>query len=268
MSDLRKLWSEMSTKDFATAIDPERTVAILPVAAIEQHGPHLPLSVDTDICQGAVDMIIKKAPANLPITFLPVMQIGKSNEHTAFPGTLSLSVETLISLWTDIAESVAAAGVRKLVLLNSHGGQVQVMDIVARDLRVRKKMFVVAASVWGAGTPKGLFTDQESRHGIHGGGIETSMMMYLRPDLVRDAERADFAPRSIELEQQFKHLRFEGDGVGFGWQTQDIHPSGAAGDALNADAERGFQLLDYMTTHLIDLLAEVSAYPMSALIDR
>jgi len=265
---LRRLWSEMSTKDFETAIDPEHTVAILPVAAIEQHGPHLPVAVDTVICQGAVDMLIARAPADLPITILPTLPIGKSDEHLAFPGTLSLSAPTLIALWTEIAECVAAAGVRKLVLLNSHGGQVQVMDIVARDLRVRRDMFVVAASLWGVGQPPGLFAERELRHGIHGGGVETSMMLHLRPDLVRDDERADFAPSSIALEQAARYLRFEGSGVGFGWQTQDLHPSGAVGDALDADAGRGRQIMDHMTAGLIDLLREVSDYPLSKLIRR
>ncbi len=264
----RKRWSDMTTKDFETAIDPERAVAILPVAAIEQHGPHLPVSVDSTICDGVVDQIIARAPDDLPILVLPIMPVGKSNEHLAFPGTLSLSADTLIRLWTEIGECVASAGVRKLVLLNSHGGQVQAMDIVARDLRVRRKMFVVAASLWGAGMPAGLFSEAEEKHGIHGGGVETSVMLHLRPDLVRQSERANFAPASIALEQTYKYLRFEGAGVGFGWQTQDLHPSGAAGDALDADAARGAVIVDYMATHLIGLLREVSEYPLSALIDR
>jgi creatinine amidohydrolase len=265
---LRKLWSEMTTVDFETAIDPERTVAILPVAAIEQHGPHLPVSVDTTISQGLVDAIIAAAPDDLPITFLPPQVIGKSNEHMAFPGTLSLSTNTLIGLWTDIAESVWASGIRKLVLLNSHGGQVQIMDIVARDMRVRRKMFVATASLWGVGLPKGLFPAEELSHGIHGGEVETSMMLYLRPDLVRQDQRANFAPRSLELEQTNRYLRFEGQGIGFGWQTQDLHPSGACGDALNADPERGRQLIVHATAGLIDLFREVSEYPLSAMIDR
>ncbi|MBL8551285.1 MAG: creatininase family protein [Hyphomonadaceae bacterium] len=265
---LRRLWSDMTTKDFATAIDPQRTVAILPVAAIEQHGPHLPVSVDAAICQAAIDRIVARAPNDLPITFLPLMAVGKSNEHLAFPGTLSLGAETLIRLWTEIGECVARAGVRKLVLLNSHGGQVQAMDIVARDLRVREKMFVVAASLWSAGLPQGLFSEAEERHGIHGGGVETSIMLHIRPDLVREEERAAFTPASIALEARYKHLRFEGAGVGFGWQTQDLNPSGAVGDALDADARRGALLIDHMADRLIELLREVSDYPLAALVDR
>ena len=265
---LRRLWWDMTTRDFETAIDPERTVAVLPVAAVEQHGPHLPVAVDAVLCQGVVDRMAATAPDDLPVTFLPLMSVGKSNEHLAFPGTLSLSLETLIGLWTDVAESVARAGVRKLVLLNSHGGQVQVMDIVARDLRVRRGLFVAAASLWAAGLPPGLFSEEELAHGIHAGGIETSMMMHLRPDLVREAERADFTPRSVALERDHRFLRFEGRGVGFGWQAQDLHPSGACGNALNADAGRGRLIVEHMAAHLLELLREVSELPLSTLVER
>ena len=172
---------------------------MLPVGAIEQHGPHLPVSVDAAIIAGIVERVIALLPDDLPVTFLPMMPIGKSNEHIAFPGTLTLSADTLIRLWTEIGESVARAGIRKLVLLNSHGGQPQIMDIVARDLRVRLKMFVVALSYWGVGMPKGCFPSGEAEHGIHGGSSETSMMLHLHPELVRNEERRDFVPASIAM---------------------------------------------------------------------
>jgi creatinine amidohydrolase len=125
----------MTTTEFAAL--PADTVAVLPVAAVEQHGPHLPVYVDACLNEGVVARAIELLPPELPVTFLPMQAVGKSNEHLAFPGTLSLSAETLIRLWTEIAESVHRASVRKLVLFNSHGGQPQIMDIVARDLRVR-----------------------------------------------------------------------------------------------------------------------------------
>lgn len=263
----RKLWEEMTTQDFAT-LDPERAVAVLPVAAIEQHGPHLPVSVDAAINRAIVDRVMALLPADLAVTFLPMMPVGKSNEHLAFPGTLSLSAETLIRVWTEVGESVARAGIRKFVLLNSHGGQPQIMDIVARDLRVRLKMFVVALNYWAVGTPPGLFPEIEQEHGIHGGSGETSIMLYLHPDLVREAERRDFTPASIEIAQRYRYLRPEGRGVGFGWQTQDLNPHGAVGNALDADAARGRQIIDYVAPRIADLLGEVEAYPMSTLRDR
>lgn len=262
----RKLWVDMTTLDFQN-LDP-RTVAVLPVAAVEQHGPHLPVFVDSCVMQGVTEAVLADLPDDLPVTFLPHLPIGKSNEHMAFPGTLTLSAETLIRLWTEVGESVARAGIRKLVILNSHGGQTQLMDVVARDLRVRLKMFVVAASYWGVGKPPDLFPEQENRHGIHGGSGETSIMLYLRPDLVRDAERRNFVPASIAMEEEYRYLKPEGAAVGFGWQTQDLNPAGACGNALDADAERGGLIVRHAAAGLIDLLREVDRFPLSALVDR
>jgi len=258
------LWVEMTTADFA-ALDLERTIAVLPVAAVEQHGPHLPVWVDACINEGIVAEVLRRLPADLPVTFLPMMPVGKSNEHMGFPGTLTLSAETLIRLWTELGESVARAGIRRLVILNSHGGQPQIMDIVARDLRVRLGMFVVTLSYWGLGRAPGLFPESELRHGIHGGSGETSVMLYLRPDLVRDAERRNFVPVSVEMESEYAHLRPEGSGIGFGWQTQDLHPAGACGNALDADAARGRIIVEYAASRFIDLLREVERFPLSRL---
>lgn len=262
----RKLWVEMTTKDFQ-ALDLQRTIAVLPVAAIEQHGPHLPVFVDSCIAQGIVERVLAHLPDDLPVTFLPQLPVGKSNEHMAFPGTLTLSAETVLRLWTEVGESVARAGIRKLVLLNSHGGQTQLLDIVARDLRVRCKMFVVAANYWGVGAPENLFPEAERRHGIHGGSGETSLIMHLRPDLVRDEERRNFVPSAVALEQRFRYLRPEGAGIGFGWQTQDLNPAGACGNALDADADRGRRLVEHAAEGLIALLREVDQYSLDALVD-
>jgi creatinine amidohydrolase len=262
----RKLWQDMTTADFAT-LERERVIAVLPVAAIEQHGPHLPISVDATIVGGIVARLVALVPDDLPVTFLPLMPVGKSNEHIAFPGTLTLSAETLIRLWTEIGESVARAGVRKLVLLNGHGGQPQIMDIVARDLRVRLKMFVVALSYWAVGMPEGLFPAAEAEHGIHAGSSETSVMLHLRPELVRDEERRDFVPASVAIAKDYKYLRPEGRGVGFGWQTQDLHASGACGNALDADAARGHKIVEHVASRIVELLREIDAYPLAALRD-
>ena len=258
-----KLWQEMTTTDFA-AFDRERVVAVMPVGAIEQHGPHLPVAVDACINQGIIDEVLRRLPADLPATFLPLMPIGKSNEHQAFPGTLTLSAETLTRLWTEIGESVARAGVRRLVIANSHGGQPQIMDIVARDLRVRLGMLVVTFSYGALGRPPGLFPESELRHGIHGGSSETSMMLHLRPDLVRDGERRNFVPLSVEMEREWVHLRPEGR-IGFGWQTQDLNPAGACGNALDADAERGRLMIEHAAERFIELLREVERFPLSKL---
>jgi creatinine amidohydrolase len=262
-SRLRRDWVEMTTKDFQLT-DMSKVIAVLPVAAIEQHGPHLPVVVDTTINRGVVARARELLPLELPVTFLPEMPIGKSNEHISYPGTLTLSAETLIRLWTEIGESVNRAGVRKLVLFNSHGGQPQIADIVARDLRVRRDMFVVIASTYALGQPSGLFPAAELKHGIHGGSVETSIMMHLRSDLVRREELANFRPRSLNREGDYEVLTPEGS-VAFGWETQDLSPPGACGDATNADAARGEQLVEHAAARFVKLLDEINRYPLDAL---
>jgi creatinine amidohydrolase len=256
----RRRWVEMTTAEFA-ALPPD-TIAVLPVAAIEQHGPHLPVYVDACLNEGVVAHAVTRLPPELPVTFLPMQSVGKSNEHLAFPGTLSLSAETVIRLWSEIGECVNRAGVRKLVLFNSHGGQPQIMDIVARDLRVRLEMFVVCASSYSFGSPASTFSDAELQHGIHGGAKETSMMLALRPDLVQMDKAENFAPLSIALAQDYRYLTPEGR-IGFGSQAQDLHPSGACGNALEADAERGARSVEHAARGLLALLQEVHRYPLA-----
>ena len=260
---LRRQWVEMTTRDFQEA-DMTRAIAILPVAAIEQHGPHLPVEVDAAINRGVLMRSLELLPPELPVTVLPAMPVGKSNEHIAYPGTLTLSAETLIRLWTEIGESVSRAGVRKMVLFNSHGGQPQIADIVARELRVRCGMFVVTCGTYALGRPPGLFPDSELKHGIHGGSVETSMMMHLRPELVRREHLADFRPSSLDMESEYEILTPEGR-VGFGWETQDLSLPGACGNALDADAERGKQLVEHSARRFVKLLDEIHRYPLSAL---
>jgi creatinine amidohydrolase len=258
----RARWVDMSTIEFARI--PPDTVAVLPVAAIEQHGPHLPVFVDTCINTAVVDRAIELLPADLPVTVLPTQMIGKSNEHLAFPGTLSLSAETVIRLWTEIGESVARAGIRKLVLLNSHGGQPELALIVARDLRVRHAMLAVCINTYDLGVPPGAFSATELRHGIHAGSYETSIMLAARPDLV-DMDRADdFVPISVAMERDYRFLGPESV-ARFGWQTQDLHASGACGNARDADGRRGRECIELHAQNLVALLREVHRFPIAQL---
>src|SRR5579863_6453827 len=178
-----KLWMDMTWRDFQRA-DMAKAIAILPVAAIEQHGPHLPVGVDSFINGGYLALAMERTPPELDVLYLPLQAIGKSNEHIEFPGTLTFSHETLIRAWTEIGESVARTGCRKLIIVNSHGGNVPIIDIVARQLRVQLSMLVVHASWSRFGYPDGLFSDAERKHGIHAGDAETSLMLALRPESV------------------------------------------------------------------------------------
>ena len=194
-----RFWADLSTRDFAQ-LDPARTIAVLPVAATEQHGPHLPLSVDSVLADGIVAASLPHLAPELSVLFLPTQAVGLSPEHARFPGTLTLKTETVLRLWTDIGESVAAAGVRKLLLFNSHGGQVSVLDLVARDLRARLNLLVYSCSWFNLPLHdaqgqdlNALFSAEEHRFGIHGGEIETSMMLALAPQRVQMDQARHFA---------------------------------------------------------------------------
>ncbi len=258
-----RFWSDYTARDFAR-LDRGEIVAVLPVGATEQHGPHLPLSVDHAILDGMIAATLAHLPEDCPALFLPTQPVGKSDEHARYPGTLSFSSHTLISMWTEIGASVAAAGVRKFVMLNSHGGQIAVMDIVARDLRIRHDMLAVAANWFAMDLPAGLVTEDEARHGIHAGDMETSVMLALRPDLVRMEHARDFRPLNARLAAQNRHLGLSPAGR-LGWQAQDMHPSGACGDAASATAAKGEAFLENGGRQIALLLQEVAATPLSIL---
>jgi len=255
-------WWDLSAEDFRL-LDMERIVAVLPVGAVEQHGPHLPVRVDTAIVDGIMQHAVARMADDFPALILPTMSVGKSNEHSAFPGTLTLSAETLGRLWYEVCESVHRAGVRKVIFVNSHGGQPQIMEIVCRELRVRLGMLAVS-SQWSRFTDMSdLFTSTERKHGIHAGEIETSAMLYLHPDLVDMTLAEDFRSLSQTLETECELLMPESHAVGFGWQMQDINPKGACGNAALADDKRGRQAIDRAAGRLIKLISEVDSYPLT-----
>jgi creatinine amidohydrolase len=259
----RHFWADLTTEDFK-ALDPERTIAILPVAAVEQHGPHLPVSTDTVIADGMIAETLQRLPDDLSVLVLPTQAIGKSNEHLRSPGTVTLTAATALAAWTEIGESIHRAGLRKLVLINSHGGNVDPLGIVARELRVRFGMLAVVAAWRRFGLPAGLYTELEASVGIHAGDIETSLMLHFRPDLVRMEKARNFAPTSIEIAKTFKHLRPTGF-TAFGWLAQDIHPSGAAGDAASATAEKGRKTAEFQASAFIELLRDVTNFSLARL---
>ncbi|WP_428522417.1 creatininase family protein [Roseibium sp.] len=259
----KRFWHEMTTEDFESA-GTEDWIAVLPVAAIEQHGPHLPLSTDTALAEGQIQRVIELAPNELPMTFLPVQTIGKSDEHVDYSGTLTLSWDTITKCWIEIGESVARAGIRKLVIINSHGGNVPVIDIVSRELRIKHNMFVLGTNWLRFGQPEGLFPEDELIYGIHGGDIETSLMLALRPDLVRMDLAQDFASEQQKFLKEFKHLRGHGKAQ-FGWKAQDLNPDGTLGNASAATAEKGHKSLDHAAKAFIELVEDVQSYDLNRL---
>jgi creatinine amidohydrolase len=234
---------------------PADTVAVLPVAAIEQHGPHLPVSVDTTINQGLLTAALACLPSDAPVLVLPTQAVGLSVEHTRFPGTLTSSAETLLALWTEIGESVARAGVRRLVIFNSHGGQPQLVDLVCRRLRIRARMFAVGCMWPRLGMPPGL----DDPEGIHGGLVETAVMLHLAPERVDMAHARNFRSAWLDRAPHFTTLVPEG-GIGFGWETQDLHPAGALGDASRATETAGAGIVSHIAARLAVLLQEVQRF--------
>lgn len=256
-------WSELSLRDMR-AHDMAGVIAVLPIAAVEQHGPHLPLGVDAMIMEGCIERVAARLPEDLDAVFLPMQSVGVSLEHRDFPGTLWLSQETASRMLLDIAEGVARAGVKKLVLMNSHGGNSALISTVALDLRARFGLLAVTCSWARFGYPDGLFSAQEQRHGIHGGEIETSLMLAFRPELVDMGRAKNFPPATLDFERDFAWLRADRP-AGFGWLTQDLSPSGAMGDASRASADKGEATADYWATAFIELLRDVEAFDLARL---
>lgn len=262
-------WADLKSPDFAN-LDLSRVIAVLPVAATEQHGPHLPLNVDATLVDGVIAAALPHLAPNPPVLFLPTQSIGFSPEHTAFAGTLTLKAETVIRLWTELAESVAATGVKKLVLLNSHGGQVGLLDVVARDLRARLGMLVYSVNWFNLPLGEavtGLFSAQEHRFGIHAGEIETSMMLALKPEQVDMAKAQNFHSTSQDRSEKFSILG-DGRSAKLAWQMQDYNPQGAAGNAAAATADKGRALLGAAGRSLAQLLAEIDQLPADTLANK
>ena len=251
----RAWWGDFPANAY-TGIDPEKTIVVLPVAAIEQHGPHLPVSTDTTIMNGMLETVIARLPDDLDIRILPVQAVGKSNEHLHAPGTLTLTPLAAIQSWADLGASVARAGVRKIVFANSHGGNEEIMGIVARELRVAFKMLAVKTSWSRFGRPAGLYSNMEDRFGIHGGDFETSVMLHFRPDLV-DMSKAEDFPSSVErAEREFELLRPTGTHA-FAWIASDLNPNGVVGEASRATAEKGRLTAEHQADGFIRLLKDV-----------
>jgi creatinine amidohydrolase len=265
-----RFWADLTSRHFAqlaasSAID--RAVAVLPVAATEQHGPHLPVSVDTTLVNGVVDASLAHLPADLPVLFLPTQQVGKSNEHIRFPGTLTLSAQTVINVWMELGACVARAGFKKLVLFNSHGGQVSVMDIVARDLRTAHDLIVYSTNWYTlplGDTVMNLFPPEEHRFGIHAGDMETSMMLALREKYVDMAQAQYFRSTAQQRADNYPILG-NGTSAKLGWQVQDYNAMGAAGNASAATKAKGHAVVNAAGLQLAKFLQEVSSLPLTTL---
>lgn len=249
-------WADYRTTEFE-GLDPERVIAILPTAAIEQHGPHLPTGTDTMIADGMLAELRRQCPDDLDIRILPVQAVGKSNEHLHAKGTLTLTAETALKAWVEIGLSVARAGVRKIVIVNSHGGNLDLVSILSRELRVRAGMFAVKCQWGGFGAPEGLFSQREVSFGIHGGDRETSLMLQFRPDTVDMTQAKDFPSTAEQTD-----ISPIGP-TSYGWISSDLNTEGTVGEAHLGTAEKGKITCEHQVKGFIELLYAVQKQSLS-----
>ena len=252
---MRNDWIEYRTTEFGY-VDPMRTIAVLPTAAVEQHGPHLPVGTDTLIGCGMLSEVRKLVPENLDVRILPIQAVGKSNEHLWAAGTLTLTAETALRAWTEIGFSVGRAGVRKIVIANSHGGNLDLISIVARELRVRAGLYAVKCQWGNFGYPEGMYSEHERQFGIHGGDVETSLMLHFRPELVDMRAAENF--KSVAEDESIPPT----GPISYGWVAKDLNPKGTVGNAALATSEKGAATARHQAHGFVDLLIEVANTPL------
>lgn len=233
----------------------ENVVIIQPMGAIEQHGAHLPLIVDAEISIRVLARSLEKLDPAIPAYALPPLYYGKSNEHSTFAGTITMRTQTMLAILTDIAESIYRAGFRKLAFMNSHGGQPQILEIVARDLHEKYPDFMIfPLFTWRVpNVAKDLLTAQELEWGIHGGDAETSLMLALLPEQVDMTQAVTEYPYGLP---EHSMLSMEGANP-FAWVTRDLSQSGVLGDARAATREKGAKILTSLVDGWTQLIEDI-----------
>ena len=255
---MRGFWADMKSSDLEN-LD-QNTVAVLPIGAIEQHGPHLPLSVDRDLVDAVAKRTLDHIGPNLNVLILPTMAIGKSNEHIAHAGTLGYSAETLMLMLKDIGRSLHRSRIKRIVFLNGHGGNSALLDVVARDLRVDLGMHVSACSWFQIADYSAIYKADEIKLDLHGGDIETSAMLAVAPNLVDMRLAQDFIPKIGHWNERYRYIGMGPNRVLPSWKIDDISDSGACGNAANATADKGIHLISTAAKNFAAFLREFSVF--------
>jgi creatinine amidohydrolase len=249
----------LSTREIAE-LPKEKALVILSIGAVEQHGPHLPVMTDALIGEALLTRTMEKVDASLPIWLLPPLAYGKSNEHTGFAGTISLSSSTLQQVIIDIAHSLHLSGFRKLLLLNSHGGNMDLLNLVSREIRIATGMTIFYIMPHQLDSFEDILAEEEREFGIHGGDYETSLLKAIKPHWVQDA----YAVKEIPDLHNYRFLTLEGR-VRFAWKTADITASGVMGDATAATADKGVLFMERITGQLAQALVELCDFDIEQL---
>lgn len=243
------------THEEVEALDKEDALVVLPIGAVEQHGSHLPVATDMLIGEASITKAFEALPPNSNIWLIPPLSYGKSNEHIDYSGTVTLSAKTLQAVLEDIGASLHRSGFRKLVLYNSHGGNVDLLNMMAREIHVETGMAVFVTS---SGSPNvtDLFTEKELKWGIHGGDVETSMVMATKPDWVHmNRAVCEFPPL-----EDGGTIGLAGAKVRLAWKINELTDGGTAGDATLASAEKGMAVIDRSAVEMAEALLEMARF--------
>jgi len=242
------------------AIDKSDALVLQPIGAIEQHGPHLPCATDTLVVDHLTDRALSVTPEAVNVWRLPVLSYGKSSEHIGYPGTISLSTETLLAVCRDVGRSVAASGFRKLAFVNGHGGQPQLLEVVARDIREETDLQVFPLFPYRLpGAPSDAPPDPDRAYDLHAGRGETSSVLAIAPELVRTDRITVGSMRARDLYEPRAHLTLEG-ALPTAWLTRDLAPTGVLGDPTGASAERGERALTAIADGLAAVFEEICGF--------
>ncbi|TCL00710.1 creatinine amidohydrolase [Shimia isoporae] len=255
-------WADLKAPDFGNL--PEDTVAVLPLGATEQHGPHLPVSVDSDLVAAVLDRSLPLWSKDTNALILPALQITKSNEHAKHPGTLSVSARTLLATLDDIGASVARAGVNRLCMLNGHGGNTAVLEIACRELRITHGLITAHGSWFGFAQWNGIMDSGDLSHDQHGGDSETSPMLAAKPHLVDMAQARNFRSKSRDWQENGSWIGLTGQAMRPGWVIDDLNDFGACGDAAAATTAKGHALLDSAAQGFASFLRDFSKFDPAA----
>ncbi|PSL19150.1 creatinine amidohydrolase [Shimia abyssi] len=251
-------WTDFKAPDFLGL--PERTIAILPLGATEQHGPHLPVSVDSDLASAVADRSRAHWHPETSALILPTLTITKSNEHSAHPGTLCLSADTLLAVLRDLGDSLARTGISRLAMLNGHGGNTAVLEIACREMRLAHSMITAHGSWFGFAEWDGVVDPEDAAHDLHGGDTETSPMLAVSPDRVDMSKAQNFRSKGRGWQESGRWIGLNGQAMRPGWVIDDLNAFGACGDASVATAEKGEVLLGSAARNFAGFLREFAQF--------